>query len=61
MAEVNLKVRTPAVPRYLTLDLGKDRKGVNLPLAHLTEAELRAVGEAWTAALLAEAAKGKKS
>lgn len=54
MANIEVSVRTPAVPSTLTLDLPGSSRGARLDLSEFTETDLKKVGEAWTAALLEE-------
>jgi hypothetical protein len=51
--KISLLVKTPRVPNYIFLD--GLHEGAKVGIEHLSEAQLRAVGEAFTDELIAQA------
>lgn len=52
---MQVKIRVPAVPTVVTVDVPGASKGVRMPVGNLSDADIGRLGADWTQALQAEA------
>lgn len=56
---MNQKIVIPTIPNFIKVEIGKE--SVNLSVHEFSEAELRDIGEKWTASLIIKAKRYREN